>query len=144
MAFAAAVTMSLPTAPLVSALVALRPRRWPIIVCWAVLGSATGTTLVMFAFQKLSLSWLNDKMPELMNSSHWQHLMEWVGQHGWWVVAAVAATPLSLLPVLALAAMLGMSLLDVFVAVALGKAVKYGIVASITSMMTKKTTVIHH
>jgi membrane protein YqaA with SNARE-associated domain len=137
-ALAAAVTMSLPTAPLVSALVALRPTRWRMIVCWAVLGSAIGTTLVTFAFGKLSLPWLNNKMPELMNSRYWQELVEWVARYGWWVLAAIAATPLAQLPALALAAMLGMPLSDVFVAVAVGKAFKYSLVARVTYLMAQK------
>lgn len=141
-ALAATVTMSLPLVPVVCALVALRPPRWKAIVFWSVLGSAIGAVLLTFAFEEVSLPWLDAKMPELMNSTHWKHLADWGARHGWWVLAGVAASPISQTPVLVLAAMLGMPLGDVFVAVALGKSVKYGLVARATQLMADKAAVV--
>jgi membrane protein YqaA with SNARE-associated domain len=127
-AFAATVTMSVPLVPVVSAIVALKPARWLAVVVSAVAGSAAGAVLLTYVIGALSLPWLDAKMPELMNSRHWLHLVEWVSRSGWWALAAVAASPLAQTPVLALAGMLGMSLWHVFFAVALGKAIKYGVV----------------
>ncbi len=124
-AFGATVTMSIPLVPVVSAMVALKPSRWIAIVVCAVLGSATGAALLAYVIETLSLPWLNERIPELMNSRHWQHLVDWVARYGWWALAGIAASPMAQTPALALAGMLGMPLWLVFLAVALGKTVKY-------------------
>ncbi|WP_295754562.1 hypothetical protein [Undibacterium sp.] len=144
MALAATATMSVPLVPVVCALVALHPPRWRAIVFWSVLGSAIGAVLLTFAFAELSLPWLDGKMPELMNSTHWKHLAGWVAQHGWWVLAGIAASPVSQTPALVLAAMLGMPLLDVFIAIALGKSAKYSLVARATQLMSDTETLTEH
>jgi membrane protein YqaA with SNARE-associated domain len=143
-ALAATVTMSLPLVPVVCALVALNSPRWRAIVFWLVLGSAIGAVLLTFAFAALSLPWLDSRMPELMNSTHWKHLADWVARHGWWVLAGIAASPFSQTPALVLAAMLGMPLLDVFVAIALGKSVKYSLVARATQLMSDSAAFVAH
>lgn len=140
---AATVTMTLPLVPVVCALVALRPLRWRAIVFWTVMGSATGAVLLTFAFGSLSLAWLDAKMPELMNSAHWKHLTVLGGRHGWWALATVAALPVAETPALVLAAMLGMPLQVVFVAVALGKTCKYALVARATALMSARTAAEH-
>lgn len=137
-AYAAAVTMTLPTVPVLSALVSLRPQLWRVILGCAVLGSAAGATTLTWLLGRLSLPWLSARMPELMSSPHWQHFAAQVDQYGWWALAIVAVTPISLLPLLALAAMVNMSLLAVFWGVALGKSLKYGMVARGTAIVFSK------
>lgn len=136
---AATITMSLPSVPMICALVSLRPSRWRAIVFWSVLGSAIGAMLLVFAFAELSLPWLDAKMPELMNSSHWKHLSEMVARYGWLVLAGVAALPIPDTPAFVLAAMLGMPLGEVFIAVAIGKSLKYGVVARATQITVDNT-----
>lgn len=135
-ALVATITMSLPLVPVVSALVALRPLHWKAVVFWMVLGSALGAVLLTFAFGALSLPWLSDRMPELMSSPHWQHLTDWATRSGWWVLAGIAALPVTQTPALVLASMSGMPLPDIFIAVALGKAIKYGVVARATQLVS--------
>jgi membrane protein YqaA with SNARE-associated domain len=139
-AFGATVTMSLPLAPVVSALVVLNPSRWRAIVFCTVMGSATGAALLTYVFEGLSSPWLNAKMPELMNSTHWLHLVDWVSRAGWWVLAGVAASPIAQTPALVLAAMLEMPLWKVFLAVAVGKSLKYSLVARATQLTVARTT----
>jgi membrane protein YqaA with SNARE-associated domain len=133
-AFGATVTMSIPLAPVVSTIVALKPARWIASVSFAVLGSATGAVLLTYFIETLSLPWLNARMPELMNSRHWLHLVEWVSHSGWWALTGIAASPIAQTPALALAAMLDMPLWHVFFAVALGKTVKYTAVGYATRL----------
>ncbi|MFM0415945.1 hypothetical protein [Paraburkholderia aromaticivorans] len=127
--------MSLPLMPVVSALVALTPSRWRAIVFCSVLGSASGAAVLTYAFEILSLPVLNARMPERMGSRHWQHLVDWVAQSGWWILAGIAASPIAQTPVLALAAMLEMPLGQVFLAVAVGKTLKYSLIAQITQVV---------
>jgi membrane protein YqaA with SNARE-associated domain len=137
-AFASAVTMSLPLVPVVCALVALQPSRWKAIALWAVLGSAAGATVLTFAFEYMSVSWLNAKIPEVEHSEIWQNLAAWVHRYGWWVLAAASASPTGQVAVLLLFSTLRIPLLDVFIAVALGKLVKYSLFAYVTQLMAGK------
>jgi membrane protein YqaA with SNARE-associated domain len=138
LALGATVTMSFPLAPVVSALVALKPSRWRAIVFWAVLGSASGATALTYTFEILSLPLLNARMPELMSSRHWLHLVDWVSRSGWWVLAGVAASPIAQTPALVLAAMLEMPVWHVFLAVAVGKSVKYSLIARATQVVVTR------
>ncbi|HHX4058149.1 TPA: hypothetical protein ACU967_005938 [Burkholderia contaminans] len=80
-------------------------------------------------------------MPELMSSKHWLHLQEWVSQAGLWALAAITASPLTQPPALALAGMLGMPMWQVFLAVALGKSVKYCVIEYATHRAFRSTNV---
>ncbi|MBF5008681.1 hypothetical protein [Burkholderia pseudomultivorans] len=139
-AFGATVTMSVPLSPVVAAMVALKPARWQSIAASAVVGSAAGATLLTYVIQSVSVPWLDAGMPELMRSRHWLHLTEWVSHAGLWALAGVAASPLSQTPALALAGMLGMPMWQVFLAVALGKSAKYGVIGYATSTAFRSTS----
>lgn len=137
-AFAATLSMTVPTVPLLTAWVALSPRRWVRICSWAVLGSALGGALLVQLFGHLGSPFLAQKLPELVASAHWQHMVQWTSHHGWWVLIAVAASPVSQTPVLFLAAMLGMSASTVFLSLFAGKAAKYGLVAWLASRAAER------
>ncbi len=133
-AFAATLSMVVPTVPLLSAIVALNPGRWRAITAWAILGSATAGALLVHVLGHVSNLLIAQRMPELVASAHWQHIVDVTSQHGWWVLALVAASPLSQTPFLLLASVLGMSGLAVFLSLAVGKAAKYTLMAWITSV----------
>lgn len=139
-AFGATVTMSVPLSPVVAAMVALKPVRWPSIAASAVAGSTVGATLLAYIIQSISVPWLDARMPELMNSRHWLHLTEWVSHAGLWALAGIVASPLSQTPALALVGMLGMPMWQVSLAVALGKSVKYGFIGYATSTAFRSTS----
>lgn len=133
MAFAATLSMTVPTVPILGALVSLNPRRWLAIACWATVGSAVGGALLVHVLGHFGGILLAQKLPELAASSHWQHMQGLATHHGWWVLMVVAALPLSQTPFLLVAALFGMPALTVFVSLAAGKAAKYGIVAALTA-----------
>ena len=133
LAFGSTLSMSVPTVPLLSALVLLDRRRWLAISLWAIAGSAAGGALLVHVLRHFAALFISEKLPELAASSHWLHLVDWVSMHGWWTLALVAASPISQTPVLILAAVLGMSGQTVFLSLAAGKAVKYGLIARLTA-----------
>jgi membrane protein YqaA with SNARE-associated domain len=132
-AFGATLSMTVPTVPILGALVSLNPRRWLAIACWAVLGSAVAGALLVHALGHFGGIFLAEKLPELVASSHWQHMAGLASHHGWWVLVLVAALPLSQTPFLVVAAVFGMPALTVFLALFAGKALKYGAVAGLTA-----------
>ncbi len=137
-AFAATLSMTVPTVPFLTAWVLLSPRRWISISLWAILGSALGGALLVHLLGHFGILFLTEKLPELVASTHWQHLVEWTSHHGWWVLILVAASPFSQTPVLFLAAILGMPAVIVFLSLFAGKAAKYGVIAGLTSRAAER------
>jgi len=133
MAFAATLSMSVPTVPLLCALVALNRRRWRSIAFWATLGSASAGALFVHVLGHLGALFIEAKLPELAASTHWQHLVEWSSHHGWWLLMLIAASPIAQTPVLFLAAIVGMPAIAVFTSLFAGKTVKYGLMAGLTA-----------
>lgn len=133
LAFAATLSMTVPTVPMLCALVALDRSRWRVIAFWAVLGGAFAGAVFVHVLGHLGALYLEAKLPELVASAHWQHLGESSSHHGWWVLALVAASPIAQTPVLFLAAILGMPAMTVFLSLFAGKAFKYALMAGLTA-----------
>jgi membrane protein YqaA with SNARE-associated domain len=132
-AFGATISMTVPTVPILGALVSLNPRRWVAIACWAVLGSAAAGALLVHVLGHFGGILLAEKVPELAASSHWRHMAGLASHHGWWILILVAALPVSQTPFLVVAALFGMPVLTVFLSLFAGKALKYGAVAGLTA-----------
>ena len=134
-ALSAAATLSLtvPVGPVLIALVALNPRRWRVVVVWAVLGSVLAGTLVTHLLGHYGMAWIDRQLPQLAASKHWHHLVDWAASYGFLTLAAVAASPFAQTPALILAAMLGMRWPMVFGAMLLGKGLKYAVVGVVTA-----------
>ncbi|MBS0336222.1 MAG: hypothetical protein JSS40_05310 [Proteobacteria bacterium] len=143
MAFAATLSMTVPTVPMLCALVALNRRRWRAIAFWAVVGSASAGALFVHVLGHLGALYLQAKLPELVASAHWQHLVESGSHHGWWVLSVIAVSPIAQTPVLFLAAMLGMPAITVFSSLFAGKALKYGLMAGLTARAVHGVTDIY-
>ena len=133
MAFAATLSMSVPTVPLLCALVVLNRRRWRAISFWATFGSASAGAIFVHVLGHYGALFMEAKLPELVASAHWQHLVEWSSHHGWWLLALIAASPIAQTPILFLAAIVGMPAITVFSSLFVGKAVKYGLMAGLTA-----------
>lgn len=80
------------------------------------------------------------KLPELVASAHWQHLVEWISHHGWWLLVLIAASPIAQTPVLFLASIVGMPPITVFSSLLVGKSVKYGLMAGLTARATHEVS----
>ena len=73
---AATLSLSIPTGPVVMALVALNPRRWRAVVLWSVLGSAAAGALFTHLLGHFGSAWINERLPQLATSKHWLHLVD--------------------------------------------------------------------
>ena len=133
MAFAATLSMSIPTVPLLITLVVFAPRRWLPIGLWASLGSATAGALLVHLLGHWGSAYLAEKLPELVTSAHWNHMTDWTSHHGWWLLMLIAVSPISQTPILIVAAMIGMPASTVFSSLFMGKVVKYSVMAGLTA-----------
>jgi membrane protein YqaA with SNARE-associated domain len=133
LAFIATLSLTIPVVPVLTALVVMNRARWRAITFWAVLGSASGGALFTHLLGHFGTAFLAERMPQLVASPHWQHTVRWAAEYGMVTLAAIAALPIAQSPALFLAAILGMPWYHVFGALLVGKAVKYGLMASITA-----------
>lgn len=134
-ALASAATLSLvvPVGPVLIALVALNPRRWRAVVVWAVLGSVAAGTLGAHLLGHFAMAWIARQLPQLVASTHWNHLMDWSASYGFLTLAVIAASPFAQTLALILAAMLGMRWPTVLGALLLGKGLKYAVIGAATA-----------
>ncbi|MCW5660028.1 MAG: hypothetical protein KIT60_20190 [Burkholderiaceae bacterium] len=130
---AATLSLSVPVGPLLTALVALNPRRWRALVVWSVLGSSVAGALFTHLLGHFGIAWINERLPQLASSKHWHYLVSWVSDYGFVTLTAIAASPFSQTPALILAALLGLSWPAVFGALLLGKGLKYSLVGAVTA-----------
>lgn len=133
LAFVATLSLTIPTVPVLTALIAMDRARWRTITVWAVLGSASGGALFTHLLGHFGTKFLEAQMPQLVASSHWQHTVAWVARYGMITLVAIAALPVAQSPALALAAILQMPWYHVFGALLIGKGMKYGLMAAVTA-----------
>ena len=130
---AATLSLSVPVAPVLIALVALNPRRWRAVVAWSVLGSAVAGALFTHLLGHFGSAWINQRLPQLAGAKHWHYLVSWVSSYGFVTLAAIAASPFTQTPALILAAVLGLPWPEVLGALLLGKGLKYSVLGALTA-----------
>jgi membrane protein YqaA with SNARE-associated domain len=117
----------LPFASILIGAILLRRDRWREIVLLSSLGSATGGMILYLTVHHLGWNQITAAYPDLMQSKAWSDATRWVSAYGTWALLGIAATPLPQTPALIFIAMLRLPVLEVFVALVLGKLLKYGI-----------------
>jgi membrane protein YqaA with SNARE-associated domain len=133
-AFVLTLTASAPfTAVLVAALW-LTPQRWKSLVLFSSLGGAVGAILLMAGFHHLGWAALHANFPELSTSPIWVKATAALHQYGVVVLGLLAAAPIPQTPGLALAASVKLDDFAAFLALFLGRLVRYSITAWLVSL----------
>ena len=122
-------SMSIPFASIPIVAVLLCPDRWKGITVFASAGSAAGGLLLYMVFHHLGWNYLIETYPDLVQSKAWIDATRWVSAYGTWALLAVAASPLPQTPALIFTAVSRLPPFDVFLALFVGKLVKYGVYA---------------
>jgi membrane protein YqaA with SNARE-associated domain len=126
MAFIFTVSMTIPFASILIGAVLLRHVRWKEIVLVSSLGSATGGLFLYFTFYYLGWSQIAAAYPDLLQSNAWSDATRWVSTYGTGALLVIAATPLPQTPALIFTALVPLPVSEVFLALFLGKLLKYG------------------
>ena len=121
------VSMAVPFAWILIGAILLRRDRWAEIVLLSSLGSATGGLVLYLIFHHLGWSQIAAAYPDLMQSKAWSDATRWVSAYGTWALFGVAATPFPHTPALIFTAVSRLPLSEVFLALLLGKLLKYGV-----------------
>lgn len=125
-AFVLTLSMSVPFASVLVFAVLLRRERWRAITLWSAVGASVGGLALYLVFHHLGWNQLVAWYPDIAGSRSWRDATAWVTRYGAWALFLIAATPLPQTPALAFAAITRLPVLEVLVALLVGKLFKYG------------------
>jgi membrane protein YqaA with SNARE-associated domain len=126
----AALLLTISMLPFASALIVavlLRRDRWAGIVIFSSLGSATGGLALYLIFHHLGWTQILAAYPDLMQAKAWSDATSWISAYGAWALFGIAASPFPQTPALIFAAVSQLPIAEIFLALFLGKLLKYGI-----------------
>jgi membrane protein YqaA with SNARE-associated domain len=115
----------IPTDGLLVGAVMLAPRRWIYTALVVTLGSTLGALTLAALLEVHGLPFLLEIKPGIDQGSLWVWTDKMMDSYGGWALFAVALSPIMQHPAVALAALAGMPLWEIFVCVFLGRAIKY-------------------
>lgn len=113
---------------MISAVLARR-ERWVSTFLWVTTGSALGALLLTGLIQGIGAEAMESLLPSVFNTEGWSGTEAFLASYGAVALALLALSPLPQQPGVVLAALADMPPLVVFLAVWLGRAVKYGLFA---------------
>jgi membrane protein YqaA with SNARE-associated domain len=131
--FAAALSMTMPVAPIMILSVLLRRRRWLPIALAGAIGSALGGVALYYFFNRLGWAQIAAMYPDLSGSEAWREADAWLSAYGLPALFAIAVSPFPQTPALIFTALHRLPIAEVFLALITGKALKYGLYASVVA-----------
>ena len=137
-AFGLTVSMSMPFAPVLIFAVLLNRARWRSIAIHCSLGSAAGALVLYLVFHHLGWAAVTAYYPDLTRSTAWIQATTWLSAYGTPALFFIAASPLPQSPALIFAAIYRLPVIDVFLALLVGKLIKYGAYAWLVSKFPAK------
>ena len=120
-------SMTVPVASLLIGAILLRRERWMEIVALSSLGSALGGVSLYLIFHYVGWNQILIAYPDLLQSKAWFNATRWVSAYGTWALLGIAALPLPQTPALIFTAISHLPIAEVFLALALGKLLKYSV-----------------
>lgn len=132
-AFWSTMTFSFPFVIVLVPAVLLSPRRWRTLGLLCGIASGLGAAVLVEIFRYLGSAFVVARYPELVRAEFWQTASEWLQQWGLLAMLIIAGSPLPQTPALLFCALANVSTLGILVAVAIGKTVKYLLLAWATA-----------
>lgn len=125
----ATLSMSVPTTAVLIPAVMLSSPRWRQTFIYAAMGSGIGGGLISAAFQAWQWDDVYRSYPEFAHADAWRQVLAWMHDYGLYALTAIAALPLPQTPALIFCGITRVSLPGIFLAMFLGKLLKYGLLA---------------
>jgi membrane protein YqaA with SNARE-associated domain len=113
-------------------------RRWGAIAVGASLGAALGAALLYLVFHHLGWARLFDAYPDVVRSTAWSDATRWLSAYGVVALLVIAATPLPLTPALMFAGISRLPIIEVVLALWIGKLAKYLVYAWLASRFPER------
>lgn len=140
LAFIGTLTAAFPVTAVVIPAALLQPLRWISITLACALGSALGATAIVELIHHLGIAALEEWFPQLTESTQWQQAMNWVINYSVIGLFLLAASPFPQTPALIFFGLAGHPVGTVFIAIFLGKVLKYGLMAWLSSHFPDRFT----
>lgn len=137
LAFFCTLSCTIPTTPIVSLFVFINRKQWWSISIFASVGSALAAILMAYILGHYGYPILSEHLHELVTCRQWRCTTQWVSKFGFIGLTIVTALPIPHTPALISCALVGMPLPEILGAFFIGKGVKYGFTASVTSAAVK-------
>ena len=103
----------------------VRPRRWWSSALWVTLGSAVGALALAYVVSLHGEAYVAHLLPKIYHSPSWNRSANFMAEHGVWALAAIAASPIPQQPAVAFSALVHTRCEVIFLAVFVGRAIKY-------------------
>ena len=132
-AFVSTATFSFPFALVLIPAVLLAPSRWLWLALISGLASGLGAAVLAEAFNYLGWDFVAARYPELVQHEAVQSARDWLQRYGLFAMAIIAASPMPQTPALLILALANPPFADVMLAVGVGKAGKYLLLAWATA-----------
>jgi membrane protein YqaA with SNARE-associated domain len=129
LALGGTVSAAYPVTAVVVPAALLLPKRWQKIAALTALGSALGATLLVIGFHHLGWAQLYERFPDLTTNETWSRVMAWVSAYGIAALFLIAISPLPQTPALIFFGIARHDYVVVFMAMLVGKLLKYALVA---------------
>lgn len=133
-ALGAALSMSVSFATLLVAAVLMARRRWSAIA----VGASLGAAVLYLVFHHLGWARLFAAYPDVVRSSAWSDATHWLSAYGVVALLVIAATPLPLTPALMFAGISRLPIVEVVLALWIGKLAKYLVYAWLASRFPER------
>lgn len=127
-----------PTDGIMASSTMLQPKRWGRYWLTLTFGSSVGTILLAAVTQSQGLNVALQYFPDLQQGWVWQYTEQLFVSYGLLIVALIAMTPVILQPAAMLAAVAQIPLPSIFVAVLVGRLVKFFIIGYLASHAPQK------
>ncbi len=105
--------------------VLVRPRRWFSTALWVATGSALGSVGLAAATSVYGFAFLNAYLPSLLHSQGWIRATDFIESYGAWALFGFSVGPLPQQAGVAFAGITHMPMTQIFLAVWLGRSIKY-------------------
>ena len=129
-----------PTDALLISSVMLRPRKWLTGAFWVGFGSALGA-LALAAFIQWDAQLVMEQwFPSMFDNALWRSMDSFFDRYGQFALILIALSPLLQFPAIAIAALAGMSLAEIFLVSLVGRTIKSGVVSWLASHAPKLLT----
>jgi membrane protein YqaA with SNARE-associated domain len=96
------------------------------------LGSALSGALIVGVAHHLGYNEIHHWFPEMTGGEIWAQASGWINDYGVWAIFGVGASPLPQMPLLIFFGIVDDRIVEAFLALLGGKALKYGLVAWVT------------
>ena len=132
LSFCGTLTAAYPVTAVVVSAVMLAPRRWLRLSLACTFGSALAGAVIVGVSHLLGYNQIHSWFPNLLSVKTWNEASQWISDYGVWAIFGVGASPLPQMPLLIFYGIVDDRIMEAFLALFGGKALKYGLIAWVT------------